>query len=362
MEFWVHKTSWETVWVHYYLNESLHNILNLVTNWTWIDRKYTAPCYVSPPVNRRLISLPRRIKTALQSPLKWASLDWEAKCANIKTKSPVPGGRLKLNEHGTKKTKTKVKLTHSVWLQQIQEQIQFFHNIILLPSALRTRAKQHLLPSASFGRAQQSRWWGWRTEGCTCWAALSDNTANSTDRLFRDWRSVPQVLWEEAKEGIVEASDPSVLSENSVITEPDCNMVASELPNSFQTNNRDDTGFGALLTFVFSVQNLCILQEDFNFIPSIMKYLSSRPNMRRSVAFSLERSAILSALSRSFWKLLWIFLISSLLVENWAWMSAGRYSYKTEPINIEIDVFNPGYSLGGKVQLCKNLKRPLRSY
>lgn len=50
--------------------------------------------------------------------------------------------------------------------------------------------------------------------------------------------------------------------------------------------------------------------------------------MRRSVAFSLERSAIFSALSRSLWKLVWIFLISSLLVKNWAWISAGRYSYK----------------------------------
>lgn len=50
--------------------------------------------------------------------------------------------------------------------------------------------------------------------------------------------------------------------------------------------------------------------------------------MSRSVAFSLERSAIFSARSRSLWKLLWIFLISSLLEENWAWMSAGRYSYR----------------------------------
>lgn len=59
-----------------------------------------------------------------------------------------------------------------------------------------------------------------------------------------------------------------------------------------------------------------------------MKYLSSLPNMRRSAAFSFERSAIFSALSRSLWKLLWIFLMSSLLVENWTWMSVGRYSYK----------------------------------
>ena len=69
-------------------------------------------------------------------------------------------------------------------------------------------------------------------------------------------------------------------------------------------------------------------ESDFNFIWRITKYLSSLPNMSRSVAFSFERSAIFSALSRSLWKLLWIFLISSLLVENWAWMSAGRYSYR----------------------------------
>ena len=68
--------------------------------------------------------------------------------------------------------------------------------------------------------------------------------------------------------------------------------------------------------FVFSVQHLCMPESDFNFIWRIMKYLSSLPNMSRSVAFSFERSAIFSALSRSLWKLLWIFLISSLLVEN----------------------------------------------
>lgn len=163
----------------------------------------------------------------------------------------------------------------------------------------------------------------------TCWAALSDSTANSTDRLFRDWRRVPQVLCEEAKEGRDEASEPSVLSKNSIITRAECNIVVSQLPNSFRADNHEKTqhrGFGILLTFVFSAQKLW---QEKDFIPIIMKYLSSLPNMRRSVAFSFERSAIFSALSRSFWKLLWIFLISSLLVENWAWMSAGRYSYKT---------------------------------
>lgn len=45
----------------------------------------------------------------------------------------------------------------------------------------------------------------------TCWAALSDSTANSTERLFSDWRSVPQVFCEEAKAGRDEASEPSVL-------------------------------------------------------------------------------------------------------------------------------------------------------
>lgn len=101
-----------------------------------------------------------------------------------------------------------------------------------------------------------SRWWGWRTDGRTCWAALSDSTANSTDRLFRDWRRVPQVLCEEAKEGRDEASEPSVLKKNSVITGAGWNIVVSELPNSFQGNNHEETqqhrGFGDLLTFVFS--------------------------------------------------------------------------------------------------------------
>lgn len=53
-----------------------------------------------------------------------------------------------------------------------------------------------------------------------------------------------------------------------------------------------------------------------NLVLIIIKYLSSLPNMRRSAAFSFERSAIFSALSRSLWKLLWMFLIISLLVEN----------------------------------------------
>ena len=59
---------------------------------------------------------------------------------------------------------------------------------------------------------------------------------------------------------------------------------------------------------------------------NIVTYLSSLPNMSKSVAFSLERSAIFSARSRSLWKLLWMFLINSLLAENWFWMSVGRYS------------------------------------
>lgn len=122
---------------------------------------------------------------------------------------------------------------------------------------------------------------------------------------------------------------PAYCRKNSIITRAECNIVVSQLPNSFRADNHEKTqhrGFGILLTFVFSAQKLW---QEKDFIPIIMKYLSSLPNMRRSVAFSFERSAIFSALSRSFWKLLWIFLISSLLVENWAWMSAGRYSYKT---------------------------------
>lgn len=91
-----------------------------------------------------------------------------------------------------------------------------------------------------------------------------------------------------------------------------------------------------------------------------MKYLSSLPNMRRSVAFSLERSAIFSALSRSLWKLLWIFLIRSLLVENWAWMSAGRYSYRTD----QFKFLNTGNCSGGnKCQdfsvICDLCDKPL---
>lgn len=64
-------------------------------------------------------------------------------------------------------------------------------------------------------------------------------------------------------------------------------------------------------------------------------YLSSLPNIRRSVAFSLERSAIFSALSRSLLKLLWIFLINSRLVKNWAWISAGRSSCRKSQHNSE---------------------------
>ena len=45
----------------------------------------------------------------------------------------------------------------------------------------------------------------------TCWAALSDSNANSTERPLRDFLKVAQVLWEEARGGIDEASEPSVL-------------------------------------------------------------------------------------------------------------------------------------------------------
>lgn len=64
-------------------------------------------------------------------------------------------------------------------------------------------------------------------------------------------------------------------------------------------------------------------------------HLSSLPNIRRSVAFSLERTAIFSALSRSLLKLLWMFLIKSRLVKNWAWISAGRYSCRKIQHNSE---------------------------
>lgn len=160
---------------------------------------------------------------------------------------------------------------------------------------------------------------------CTCWAALSDSTANSTDRLFRDWRRVPQVLCEEAKEGRVEPSEPSVLWKTVLCQGQNVSMQNVKLPNSFQANSQEESWqhWGC------RAQNLWILEKDC--IAIGIKYLSSLPNIRRSVAFSLERSAIFSALSRSLWKLLWIFLISSLLVENWTWMSVGRHSYNTDP-------------------------------
>lgn len=89
------------------------------------------------------------------------------------------------------------------------------------------------------------------------------------------------------------------------------------------TDNTED------LNLITKNSNTCGYYRKIKFIPVIIKYLSSLPNMRRSDALSLERSTIFSALSRSLWKLLWIFLIISLLVENWAWMSAGRYSCNT---------------------------------
>lgn len=147
--------------------------------------------------------------------------------------------------------------------------------------------RQHLL-------AQDSRAGGGDggVGGYTCWAALSDSTANSTDRLFRDWRRVPQVAWEEAQGGRGEPSEPNKLQETTRLSD-----------------GRRAVGRHAHRPIT---------------------HLSSLPNISRSVAFSLERSAIFSALSRSLLKLLWIFLINSRLVENWPWMSAGRYSYQRE--------------------------------
>lgn len=49
------------------------------------------------------------------------------------------------------------------------------------------------------------------------------------------------MLCEEAKEGSDEASEPSVLKKNSVITGAEWNIVVSELPNSFQGNNHEET-------------------------------------------------------------------------------------------------------------------------
>lgn len=98
------------------------------------------------------------------------------------------------------------------------------------------------------------------------------------------------------------------------------------------------------------LQRICILLRKPLDFPLITEYLSSWPNKSRSVAFSCERSAIFSALSRSRWKLLWIFLISSLLVENWAWMSAGRYSCKNRSSKAfhEVWIFNQRLLLKAK--------------
>lgn len=112
-----------------------------------------------------------------------------------------------------------IKKTHSIRLQQIQEKIELFHDIVLFPSPLRTFPKQHLF--VSFRSLQQSRWRDGGVGGYTCWAALSDSTANSTDRLFRDWRSAPQELWDEAQDGRQESSEPKTLWENTNIWQMD---------------------------------------------------------------------------------------------------------------------------------------------
>lgn len=223
-----------------------------------------------------------------------------------RSKAKRPSGKKLETPAGESK---QVLLTHSVRLQQIQEKIQLFHNIILLSSALRTQAKTtfitECLDECSRAGGEEGGRGVWSR---TCWAALSDSTANSTDRFFRDWRRVPQVLCEEAKEGRAEVSEPR------------------ELPRNIDSGRGSET---------LSCQTYREAQRIWNLInisvppkawrtPLILKYLSSLPNMRRSDALSFERSAIFSALSRSLWKLLWIFLISSRLVENWAWMSAGR--------------------------------------
>lgn len=183
---------------------------------------------------------------------------------------------------------------------------------------------------------------GWRTE---CPYLLSSFVRQHSElhREALQWltQRPPGALWggQGGKRWSIWAQ---CAAENSIITGTECNTVAPQLPNAFQAHYHEETqqhrGFWTVLTFVFSVQNLWILEKDFNLISIIMKYLSSLPNMRRSVAFSFERSAIFSALSRSLWKLLWMFLISSLLVENWDWMSAGRYSYRTGWTNLKMQV------------------------
>lgn len=102
--------------------------------------------------------------------------------------------------------------THSIRLQQIQEEIELFHNIVLFPTPLRTFPNNiyfcHLAHYRKAGGGMEE--WG---GGFTCWAALSDSTANSTDRLFRAWRRAPQVLWDEAQVGREEPSEPKALRE-----------------------------------------------------------------------------------------------------------------------------------------------------
>lgn len=176
--------------------------------------------------------------------------------------------------------------THSVRLEQIQEKIELLYDVVVLPASLRT------FPETTFISSGEQGSWRERRSGYTCSAALSDSTANSTDRLFRDWRRAPQVPREEAQGGREEPSEPNKLQETTRLSDGG-RAVARHRHRP-------------------------------------LTYLSSLPNISRSVAFSLERSAIFSALSRSLLKLLWTFLINSRLVENWAWMSAGRYSYRKE--------------------------------
>lgn len=46
---------------------------------------------------------------------------------------------------------------------------------------------------------------------------MSDSTANSAQRLLRDWHSVPQVLSEEAMEGREALFDPSALRQRTAV-------------------------------------------------------------------------------------------------------------------------------------------------
>lgn len=95
---------------------------------------------------------------------------------------------------------------------------------------------------------------------------MSDSTANSTDRLLRDCRSVPQVLCEEAKDGRDEPSEPSVLWKTALSRGQNVSM-----PNEANSRVTKSLICGVFITF-FSPKHLDFkagLYSNHNQIPEL---------------------------------------------------------------------------------------------